>query len=231
MFHVKRHEILYPNDDMGMMFFNRNAMGIIFWFSCLIFLPIFSSQATMSVSLPGIEESVHRDEAMEQALFELVNQLRADPPGFYHRVVQPYLQQETAIHFTARYTHSLRKEMLNCPSLPAFRLDHRLQQTALLLAKDIVDRQRGRLSHTMSNGVDFATRFRQAGIGCGAENLYTGLHRTPEQVLVDWLVDEGVSDFGHRHNLLNPQYRTTGIVVLKNSEGQIWVVEDFGCAP
>ncbi|SFV31745.1 CAP domain-containing protein [Thermoflavifilum thermophilum] len=205
--------------------------GVLSLFIVLAFAPIPTRPAENLYPPVIPEEDISRDEAMEQALLDLVNQLRADPPRFYRQVVEPYLRQETAIHVTAKYVNSLRKEILHCPPLPSFRSDDRLRRTAFLLANDIVNHQHGRLSHTMSNGMDFAARFRQAGIACGAENLYTGLNRTPEEVLADWLIDEGVPDFGHRHNLLNPQYRSTGIVVLRNKAGQIWVVEDFGCEP
>lgn len=213
------------------LFFIRKFVGTLSLFFVLIFSPVWTRPAENPYSSVILAKDISRDEAMEQALLDLVNQLRADPPRFYRQVVEPYLRQEGAIHVTAKYVNSLRKEILHCPSLPPFRSDDRLRHTAFLLASDIVNHQQGRLSHTMSNGMDFAARFRQAGIGCGAENLYTGLNRTPEEVLADWLIDEGVPDFGHRHNLLNPQYRSTGIVVLRNKAGQIWVVEDFGCEP
>lgn len=203
-------------------------MGI-FWI--LTGTPLTAGQATVKHGVSDSLEETTRDEAMEQALWELVNQLRANPARFYHQVIEPYLHTETAIHFSSHTVHSLRKEMLQSPPLPTLQSEERLRQTALLLAKDLVAHQQGRLSHTMSNGTSFAQRFRAAGMGCGAENLYTGLHRTAEQVLADWLIDEGVPGYGHRHNLLNPQYRSTGIVVLRNRKGQIWVVQDFGCMP
>ncbi|MCL6524437.1 MAG: CAP domain-containing protein [Thermoflavifilum sp.] len=169
---------------------------------------------------------------MEKAILEVINRMRSHPAAFYTQVIEPYVRQKpTAIHFTHSYVHSLRKEMLALSALPPLVENDTLQQTALELARDIVEHQGGRLSHNTSQGLDFAQRFQQAGIGCGAENLYTGTHRTAEDVVADWLIDQGVPSLGHRKNLLHSSYTRAGLVVLTNPKGQIWVVLDLGCDP
>lgn len=109
-----------------------------------------------------------------------------------------------------------------------FSINEKLIGTATYQANYLKAFNGRRLAHDAPN-LSFEQRFRQAGVGCAAENLYAGENRTALQVVMDLLIDQGVQSLGHRKNLLNPDYHTIGIVIKSYSDDGRVVVIDFGC--
>lgn len=90
--------------------------------------------------------------------------------------------------------------------------DPRLTAAALGHAKDMAEQDY--FDHKGRDGSNFATRARRAGFGmrAGAENIAAG-HQEPEAVVAQWLDSEG-----HRKNMLNCGYRTTGIAMFYQAD-------------
>ncbi len=93
--------------------------------------------------------------------------------------------------------------------LPLFAADSRLAASAREHVNDIGPK--GLLGHNGSNGEYFADRI-QRFLGKSdsvAENIQYGVDSN-EEVVMAWLIDDGVYDRGHRVNLLNGSYNSAG---------------------
>jgi len=62
------------------------------------------------------------------------------------------------------------------------------------------------------------------------ENIYYGLY-TPDEIVLQLLIDEGVKDLGHRANLLNPKYNSIGVSIKPHKTYEYNCVQSFGYKP
>ena len=62
------------------------------------------------------------------------------------------------------------------------------------------------------------------------ENIYYGEY-TPLEIVIQLLIDEGISDLGHRKNLLNPRFNSIGVAIKPHKEYQYNCVMGFGLSP
>ncbi|GAA4300325.1 hypothetical protein GCM10023143_01180 [Compostibacter hankyongensis] len=177
-----------------------------------VFLPVADAQDPLSAQI-----------------LDYINEMRKAPSAFYKKYLKSYIK-EHGDRFTAFYTQSLRRDMQNAGNLSPFTTEKALTGTAGYQARYLKKFRGKRLDHD-APGLSFEQRLRNAGIGCGGENLYTGQNRTALQVVMDLLIDQGVRSVGHRKNLLNPQYTRIGIAVGRFSGNGAVVVMDFGCKP
>ncbi len=225
MFHVKRFLIRRSLITM------KNT---ILFFLCLT----IACKSGMSHSQPGIplqQPTVTLENDSDagisgrtaQQILDYINEMREDPAGFYSKYLKEYIRQGSR-RFTRYYTVSLEKDMRRAGNLPPFKVSNTMIKTASYQAKYLKHLGGHTLTHDAA-GLSFEQRMQQAGVGCAGENLYTGENRTALQVVMDLLIDQGVSSLGHRKNLLNPQYKSIGVVVAGYSRGGNIVVMDFSC--
>lgn len=163
----------------------------------------------------------------ERQILSYINEMRQDPEGFYHRYLREYIRQNSR-RFTRYYTASLERDLRKTGSLPAFTVSPTMRKTATYQA-DYLRQFNGRMLSHDSGSLSFEERMHRAGVGCAGENLYTGVNRTSLEVVMDLLIDQGVSSLGHRKNLLSSSYRSIGVVVVNYSRNGNIVVMDFGC--
>lgn len=192
-----------------------------------VILSFTGMTAPVHPASPGTIVS-ERQESLDQQVLDCINEMRANPPAFYHKYVEDYIRQN-ASRFTARYTRSLKKEMLHSPALPVFSTQQALRHAALLQLNYIAS-EGGRLTHSQGN-TGFAQRMKNAGLHCLAENLYAAHDPSALQIVIDLLVDQNIPSLGHRKNLLNPAYGFIGIVhrTISAGGGKTIIVMDFGC--
>lgn len=165
--------------------------------------------------------------AEEKETLNYINLMRRNPVAFYKTYLIPYIKSNTRL--TGYYTTSLKKEMLSRTSLDPFSVSPIMKKTADYQAKDLAQFKGKRLSHTSSTGNTFEKRMQQAGVNCAGENLYTGENRSPLEMIMDLLIDEGVKSLGHRKALLSIQYKSIGISIKYYSAGGKIMVQDFSC--
>ncbi|MCZ6692800.1 MAG: CAP domain-containing protein, partial [Bacteroidetes bacterium] len=58
------------------------------------------------------------------------------------------------------------------------------------------------------------------------ENCAYGLY-SPLDIVMGLLIDEGVSDLGHRKNILNPDYKVIGVAIRPHKSYGTNCVQDF----
>ncbi len=164
---------------------------------------------------------------IEQDFFYWTNLMRKNPASFSETVLQEFLKQfpEAKSADTKSLIADLKKAYTNLPFLYP---EKGLLRMASTHAADLKQRN-GIISHQSSSGKDFVQRIKEAGkYSCGAENVFFG---TPEalEVLILLLIDKGVSDKGHRKNLLDPTFTFMGAAFEEVSNKKVVLVQDFGC--
>lgn len=123
-------------------------------------------------------------------------------------------------------------------SVSALALHEILNLTALKYSNLLARKKQ--LTHT-ADGTPF-TRMRKEGykgsamaenIACGSEQKYNAL-ANPQSSAIEFvkmlIIDEGIKDAGHRHNLLNPVYKSVGFGFGQNPSSSCvnYIVQDFG---
>jgi len=154
------------------------------------------------------------------------NYARFHPKRFWDSVIAPVLESFPTLH--GPEARSLQQELMSAGSLPMFSLNTTLINTAQAHANDIA-RKQAPISHNSTNGTDFGTRLRKAGIQhCASENLSLGSDIVLSVVLL--YLDIGLSDAGHRKTLLNANLLEMGVGLAKYGKEEVFIVEDFACS-
>lgn len=106
------------------------------------------------------------------------------------------------------------------------RFNEGLALAARLHAQDIGPR--GALEHVGSDGSRLSQRLNRLGVwqGIVAENIGT-LEEDPRELVIQLLVDDGVPERGHRHNLFNPELHQAGAGVAPHRDYRTVTVIDY----
>jgi len=214
---------------------------------CCFFLPFisFSQFYTIELEVRHIPEPLTRDSVVDAWNHSLpvfdglsheskeflywVNYCRSSPQKFWDSVVSPVLLVFPSLN--GKDSRSLKADLIKTGKLPMFSLNEALIRTAQLHASDI-SRKNAPPSHTSSDGSDFGTRMKRAGIrNCANENISVSSQSILLSVLLLYL-DIGLSELGHRKSLLNPTLTETGIgsALYGKEEAQFFLVQDLACS-
>jgi uncharacterized protein YkwD len=141
---------------------------------------------------------------------------------------------DTTWHFTneeeLKALSALITDLKKIKRLPVLQPDSGIYSAAQKHAKD-QDAHEWKLMHTGSDGSspwDRITHF-SPSMSFGNENIAGrgGMTATPRDFVIQLLVDSGIPGYGHRYNMLDPQW-THGACVIKNFGGMDWCIQDFG---
>jgi len=151
------------------------------------------------------------------------NLARADGPLFAETFLKEYMRLKDL--GSSRYTRSLFTDLKNVKNLPM-----------LMPEKDLYNGARGHAIWSGKKGYEghkgFNKRFdplmkKYMEVG---ENIYYGQY-TPLEIVIQLLIDEGISDLGHRINLLNPKFNSIGVSIRPHKEFEYNCVMGFGMIP
>lgn len=125
---------------------------------------------------------------------------------------------------------SLVAELKNLKPLSVLRADSGIYCAAQKHADD-QDGHDWQLMHTGSDGSAPWDRIRlfSPSMEFGSENIAGsgGLYTTPRGFILLLLIDAGIPGYGHRENLLDPQW-TDIAVVIRSHQGMNWCIQNFG---
>ncbi|NCI47906.1 CAP domain-containing protein [Sediminibacterium soli] len=156
-----------------------------------------------------------------------VNFGRSRPQQFWDSVLVPVLQVFPSLK--GPESTSLYTDLKQSGALPMFSLNPTLVSTAQAHALDIAGKKASP-SHTSTNGTDFFSRMKKAGIRyCASENIAISSNSTLLAVLLLYL-DIGLPEKGHRKSLLNRGLTETGIGSALYGKDQDFFVQDLSCA-
>ncbi len=177
-----------------------------------------------------------------QYMLQVLNMVRTDPQA----AVQ-YLESNITPDISATLNYygvnlsATLNQIASTPAQPPLAWNADLAQAALAHSQDMSTN--GFQAHTGSDGTTPPQRIAAAGYTnstSSGENVYsyaTSLDQAMEAFLLDW----GVSDAGHRTNIMQPNvspqnaYRDVGIGIVNsngpNSTGPIVLTQEFGAQP
>lgn len=155
----------------------------------------------------------------EKAVVFYCNLVRIDPLLFKNTFMKHYIDS-TGI--SERYVKSLLKTLENLPRMPVLYPSASLYSIAKTHATNYG--KQGKTGHG-----DFNKRFEKYFTNCEcevAENCYYGVTNAFNMVM-ELLIDEGVSSLSHRKNMLAPDYRTIGVSISPHKLYEKNCVMDF----
>jgi hypothetical protein len=159
----------------------------------------------------------------EKKVILISNLARADGPLFAETILKEYLILKG--RKSNKYIKSLYKDLKKVHNLPM-----------LVPRKDLYNVARDHATRSGKKGYKghkgFKTRYtpileRYMEVG---ENIYYGQY-TPDEIVLQLLIDEGVKDLGHRANLLNPKYNSIGVSIKPHKSYDYNCVQSFGYKP
>jgi hypothetical protein len=212
--------------------------------ACLLLFPLFCFSQISSIDLvvKPVPKPAGRDTAADNWNLRLpayhtlsdrakdvlywTNYCRSNPQRFWDSVISPILVAFPNLN--GPESKSLKTDLLKAGPLPMFVLNDALLKTSLDHATDI-SRKPSPPSHNSTNGTDFGTRMKRAGIHtCASENISIGYQEVLMSVVLLYL-DIGLPEMGHRKTLLNPTLTEIGIGCTNYGKDQVFIVEDFAC--
>jgi uncharacterized protein YkwD len=125
---------------------------------------------------------------------------------------------------------TLVNDLKKLKRLSVLKADSGVYNAARKHAKDQDDHE-WKLRHTGSDGSESWDRITQfsPSMSFGNENIAgsIGLDATPRGFIIQLLVDSGIPGYGHRYNILDPQWTHIGCV-LTDYKGMNWCIQNFG---
>ncbi|WP_422930997.1 CAP domain-containing protein [Singulisphaera sp. PoT] len=174
----------------------------------------------------------------QQYMLYLLNQARTNPAAMANRVTS---NLDADVSATVDYYNvnlsSVKNAIASTPAKPPLAWNTQLANAAQGQSQYQADS--GVQSHTGANGSSLEQRLDQAGYKnrtTDGENAYA-YSDSVDQAMQAFLIDWGVSDNGHRNNILQPvtsadnAYREVGIGIVKtnkNGLGPYVITQDFG---
>lgn len=175
---------------------------------------------------------------IEKEIVYEINLFRSNPSKYAKEVLVPLTQyyERKVLHYpndkplkTKEGVHALKeciRDLKNVSPLPLLYPSHGLTKAANDHVKD-----QGRSGKTGHNGGDRSSskdrieRYGKWNVTIAENISYGGV--TPRQILIFLLIDDGVSDRGHRKSLLNPDFKTVGVSFGSHPTYETMCVMDF----
>ncbi len=210
----------------------------------LFILPLLSLAQVSMIELESkpVPEPVERDTTVDnwdfaqpgfkklpqqaKQLLYWTNYCRNNPKKFFDSAVAPILVDFPTLNRPE--ANSLRADLFSTGPLPMFSLNEILVKTAQLHASDI-GRNKGKLGHNSTDGTDFGTRMKRAGIKyCANENISLSSQSVLLSVLLLYL-DINLPGLGHRKALLDKNLSEIGVGSALYGVDQYFLVQDLAC--
>jgi uncharacterized protein YkwD len=159
----------------------------------------------------------------EKKVILFANLARANGPLFAETILKQYLALKNMK--SSRYIRSLLSDLKKTRNLQMLVPERDLYKIAREHAS--ASGKKGQEGHK-----GFKNRYSPAmekylEVG---ENIYYGMY-TPEEIVLQLLIDEGIQDLGHRKNLLNPRFNSIGVSIKPHKTYKYNCVMSFGLLP
>ena len=187
----------------------------------------------------GLTDSSFLSDVEKDVIREL-NLVRTDPKGYLEKIkkYRSYFKGNNVMipgEITLATSEGLGpvdeliRELEQAKALPALKASKGLSLAAKAHVADTGPR--GVTGHTGSDGSDPFKRMNRFGTwqNTAGENISYG-SKTGESIVIQLLVDDGVSSRGHRKNILNSKFQVVGVSVGPHSEYDVMCVHDYAGA-
>ncbi|MGQ8338163.1 CAP domain-containing protein [Sunxiuqinia sp. A32] len=180
-----------------------------------------SSGQAWSTSLNTAEKAVYLKQYEKDIILE-INKVRSDPARYATEYLEPLRSTFDGLKFTYPGEIPLKtregvvalneciQALKTAESAPALLPSKGLSQGAKLLVND--QKTYGGSGHITKSGWTTDVRLRRFGEWQSrlAENIVYG-HQDARHAVISMLIDDGVSNRGHRNNILDPEFQKIGV--------------------
>lgn len=157
----------------------------------------------------------------EKQVVLYMNLARLDGEWFIKNVLEKYDNGG----YSKSNVKSLKRDLLKTNNLQALHPSPNLTKSARYHAKDMG--KLGKTGHRSSDGTGTFKRIRKYAQGnYMAENCSYG-YKNPVKIVLQLLVDDNVPSLGHRHNILNANYKQVGVAIEPHKTYRFNCVQDF----
>lgn len=210
----------------------------LFFILLVQFSALFATDRNWNIAnLHTASDASYLSEIEKEVILE-INKLRSDPPRYAEEYIAPL-----AKHYDRRILYypgdqplitregvsalnECVRELKKQHPLPVMYPSQGLTKAARDHVRD--QSKTGKTGHTGKDKSSMRDRIERYGdwqIKI-AENIAYGA-KTPRQIVVYLLIDDGVRDRGHRKNFLTPDFKTVGIAVGNHPQYGVMSVMDF----
>lgn len=156
---------------------------------------------------------------LERELILYTNLCRLNPKLFADTYVKKYVDENG---LKSNYVNSLIRDLKKTPKLDVLRYDRDLYYCARAHAES--NGKKGLEGHQNFSArfKKYASQYRTKGENCDYGS------NDPLEVLMNLLIDEDVPDLGHRHNILEKDYKFIGVSYAPHKKYDHNVVMCFG---
>ncbi|MBQ3655446.1 MAG: CAP domain-containing protein [Bacteroidales bacterium] len=157
----------------------------------------------------------------EKEVILLCNLARLDGSRFAEAYVKPHLNGKTSSAIQSLYS-----DLSAVKNLPMYQPKKELCESAAYHAEDMGSS--GRTGHTSTDGTSMGDRVwgYAPEAGAIAENCSYG-YSEPLAIVIQLLVDEGLTPPGHRNSILSTKYNFIGVAIREHKSWRYNCVQDF----
>ncbi len=192
----------------------------------LMFVPKFTFAQNTEIEIPSklykqantAKNATYLSED-EKKVILYMNIARLDGKWFIKHILDKYDDNRSY------YSKSLRRDLMKTSGLQAFKPSENLSKSAKYHAKDMG--KTGRTGHNSSDGTDTFVRIKRFASGnYMSENCAYG-YSEPIRIVIQLLIDEGISSLGHRKTILSKNYNYVGVSIEPHKSYRYNCVQDF----
>lgn len=159
----------------------------------------------------------------EIKLIQLVNLARMDGHAFKKRIAEPYIKANDKDD--DEYVEGLYADLKNTKGLHLLKPLESLHKSAAHHATDMGTH--GGLGHNSTDGTNFTMRIHKFHKPVTvSENISYG-YNDAVSIIMEMLIDEGVKEFTHRHNILGKTFHHIGVSIKPHKNMDFNCVMDF----
>jgi len=159
----------------------------------------------------------------EKKLIQLINLARLDGNAFMKRIAIPYIKANDKDDDD--YVEGLYSDLKKTKGLHLLKPLEALHKSAAHHAQDMG--AKGQLGHDSSDGTTFVMRIHKFHKPVSvSENINYG-YSDAVSIIMEMLIDEGVPDHTHRHNILGKTFNHVGVSIKPHKMMEFNCVMDF----
>lgn len=179
-----------------------------------------SKDSTKSPEVKSSSSKISADE-FELSIIAEINLMRSNPKAYAEKYIKPLINSQSSGYWT-----SCVSDMSKLSSLSELYYDEGLYQVSK--QHSTTQGKTGQTGHTRTNGKSWSDSVKEyVSFSYYAENISYG-QDTPRDILIQLLVDDGVSSLGHRVNLLNGNFDRIGVSYDEHKIYRCMCVMNFG---
>jgi uncharacterized protein YkwD len=199
---------------------------LAFGFCCLV-MPVLGQDLSKwpADSLEMANTAAHTATltAEEKKLIQLINLARMDGRAFMKRIAAPYIKANDKDD--DEYVEGLYADLRNTKGMHLLKPLETLHKSAAHHAHDMGTK--GQLGHDSSDGTTFTMRIHKFHKPVTvSENINYG-YSDAVSIIMEMLIDEGVTDRTHRHNILGRTFHHVGVSIKPHKMMEFNCVMDF----